>query len=113
MPKVVVNYVEKIYNPFMLENGIGEYVDYCRKINRILDSFIIADYISKEIIIKVKAEIDAIILYAENKLPNICIYWNKLRKLMPYLEVAVNDDSTYSELQKANKTAEKILYGEE
>lgn len=113
MPKVIVNYVENICNPFMLENGVSEYVDYCRKINRILDSFIIADHISKEIIIKVKAEIDTIALFAEKRLSSIRGYWNKLQMLIPYLEIAVDDGSTYSELETANKAAEKILYGEE
>ena len=86
MAKAIVNYAENICNPFMLTNGIGEYVEYCRKINRILDSFIISDYISKDIILMVKAEI---------------------------VEIAVDDSSTYDELQKAKESAEKIFNGEE
>ena len=73
MAKAIVNYAENICNPFMLTNGIGEYVEYCRKINRILDSFIISDYISKDIILMVKAEIDTMLVdYAEK-----ADYYNK------------------------------------
>ena len=113
MAKVIVNYAENICNPFMLTNGIGEYVEYCRKINRILDSFIISDYISKDIILMVKAEIETIALFATERLTAICAYWNKLRKLIPFLEIAVDDNSTYDELRKAKESAEKIFNGEE
>ena len=109
MPKTIFEQVENVFNPFLLEKGVSQYAAYCKETSKQLDSFIEENYYVKEIIIMVQAEIDTIALFAERRLVAIHYYWKKLQQLMRSLEIALDDDTTYDELEEAYKQAEKVF----
>lgn len=115
MPKVIFEQVEECFNPFLLEKGVEYYVNFCRKTCEDLDKFRDNsatggyDYYVTKIISMVQVELETIALFAERRLVAIHYYWKKLQRLIRPLEIALEDISTYDELENAYNTAVRIF----
>lgn len=115
MPKVIFTQVEQCFNPFLLEKGVEYYVNFCKETCKELDQFKDNsvtggyDYYVTKIISMIQAELDTIASFAESRLVAIHYYWRKLQRLIYALEIALDDLSTYDELENACNTAERIF----
>lgn len=110
--------LETITNPFtIVDMGIEEYSNYCRKISRILDSMGQAhtgwyDMINRRgrAIVRVSCLIDTLADIALRKTPYVLDYWNVINEIKPDLLLLLNrnlyDDDVQDSIVKIEKLYE-------
>ena len=107
--EVLKEALSNITNPFFFAQNYDGYGQYCRLVLGLLDDCKTECHLVDDIIITMQSEIECCISCIEYQIKGIRYYWNMIDKIQPYLDIALNEESKWTDYENAFLIVNKIF----